>query len=413
MRRHIITALLATTLLSSPAIAKVGVASVVNGEPLSKPPSEVERVLNIGSDLVSNEVVNTKANDRAQLVFLDGSSLTIGPNSGVVIDRFVYDTEGRTGSLSMSATKGVFRYVGGAISKSSEVTIRTPSATIGIRGGIATVTVQPDGQTTAGFLFGGSISITSQGVTRTTTQAGTQIVVPVGLPPAEPTPIPPASIQATNRSLQASAPAQGQTSMAISQAFGSSLQQVNSGMAPSAARAAIASTQQTQMAVAKTPSTQGAGPLQAAGPLQGNAPMQSAGPLAASGPTQASGTLQNAGPLAAATPFQQTGPIATDSSLALSVSQPALPIPNAPALVTAAMTGDAAAVQQLQSLLSTPAATTPAALTSLVSSVSSTSATTSSTPTTTTTTTLSTTSAPTPLAPTVYSATTSSNLSPN
>ena len=71
------------------AYAKVGVASAVNGEPRSKQPNEVERVLHIGNDMIANEVVKTGTRDRAHIVFLDGSTLTVGPNSQITIDKFV------------------------------------------------------------------------------------------------------------------------------------------------------------------------------------------------------------------------------------------------------------------------------------------------------------------------------------
>src|SRR5882724_10374260 len=143
------TILLATTALALPvtpfgigeAAAKVGVTSATDGDPLGKPPSEAERVLRIGIDVQANEVVTTKANDRAHLVFLDGSSLTVGPNARLTIDKFVFDPNTKTGELALTATQGVFRLVGGKISKTSPITITTPSSTIGIRGGIVVFNV--------------------------------------------------------------------------------------------------------------------------------------------------------------------------------------------------------------------------------------------------------------------------------
>src|SRR3954468_8382041 len=126
-----------------------------------------------------NERVTTGANDKAHIVFLDGSSLTVGPNSVLTIDKFVYDPDRKTGELALNASRGVFRFVGGAISKSSEVTIKTPSATMGIRGGIATFAVAANGATTANLLVGASLTVTSQGVTQTTTTAGSQITAPM------------------------------------------------------------------------------------------------------------------------------------------------------------------------------------------------------------------------------------------
>ena len=47
----------------------------------------------------ANEVVTTHANDLGHLVFLDGSSLTVGPNAQLTIDKFVYDPNSKTGEV--------------------------------------------------------------------------------------------------------------------------------------------------------------------------------------------------------------------------------------------------------------------------------------------------------------------------
>ena len=100
-----------------------------------------ERILRVGVDVSANERIVTRTNDRAHLVFLDGSALTIGPSSEMVIDRFVYDPNRQVGDLAMSATRGAFRFVGGAIIKKTEVVVRTPTASVGIRGSIMTIAI--------------------------------------------------------------------------------------------------------------------------------------------------------------------------------------------------------------------------------------------------------------------------------
>ncbi len=174
----------------SPASARVGVTSVTDGQPIGQPPAQAERVLRVGVDVQANERVTTKADDRAHVVFLDGTSLTIGPNSILVIDRYVYDPDRKTGDIALSTTRGVFRFVGGAISKNSEVTVKTPSATIGIRGGIAQFTVADNGATSANFLYGDAMRVTGQGLTQVATRHGSQIEVPAGGQPKPPAIIP-------------------------------------------------------------------------------------------------------------------------------------------------------------------------------------------------------------------------------
>lgn len=169
----------------SAAEAKVGVTSVTDGEPLGQPPAASERILRVGIDVQASERVTTKADDRAHVVFLDGTSLTIGPNSVLVIDKYVYDPDRKTGDIALSTTRGVFRFVGGAISKNSEVTVKTPSATIGIRGGIAQIAVAENGATSANFLYGDAMRVTSQGVTQIANRNGSNIEVPANGPPTK------------------------------------------------------------------------------------------------------------------------------------------------------------------------------------------------------------------------------------
>src|SRR5262249_51258624 len=172
--------------LPGSALAGVGVASGADGDPLGKPPNEVERILRIGIDVQANEVVTTKANDRAHLVFLDGSALTVGPNARLVIDKFVYDPNTQTGELAVNASVGVLRLVGGKISKKTPITITTPSSTIGIRGGITVVNVT-SGQTKAFFAFGTSLTMSSGGITKTVYQPGWTVTAYLGGAPLSPT----------------------------------------------------------------------------------------------------------------------------------------------------------------------------------------------------------------------------------
>ena len=189
----IVAAMLA---VGGPAVANVGVTSATSGDPVGQPPAQQERVLRVGVDMQANERVTTKADDRAHLVFLDGTALTVGPNSTIVIDKFVFDPNSQKGEIVLGASKGLFRLVGGAISKGGEIKVTTPSSTIGIRGGIATIAVAENGATTATFLYGKSLTVTSQGKTETATRNGSQIHVDTGRAPLAATIVPPRAVVA-------------------------------------------------------------------------------------------------------------------------------------------------------------------------------------------------------------------------
>ncbi len=200
-------ALLVTTGLilsiGSPAWAGVGVTSGADGQPLGKPPNENERILRIGIDVQANELVTTGANDRAHLVFLDGSSLTVGPDARLTIDRFVFDPNTQKGELAINASKGVLRLVGGKISKTNAITITTPSSTIGIRGGITILSVNQV-QTIADFVFGNSMTVTAGGKTETATRMGSQVITNAGGVPGAPTLLKPGSLTAALSNLEGS-----------------------------------------------------------------------------------------------------------------------------------------------------------------------------------------------------------------
>jgi hypothetical protein len=182
--------LAALALWPGPAPAeKVGVTAAVNPQATGTPPKRPTRKLHIGARMVRNERIRTYAKGRTQLLFVDGSALTVGPNADLVLDEFVYDPDRKTGKLAMTATKGVFRFVGGRISKTTPVILKTPTAVIGIRGGIALVEV--GAATTATFLFGEHMSMTAGNVTRVVKRPGFEMTAEdPDAPPGQPRRVP-------------------------------------------------------------------------------------------------------------------------------------------------------------------------------------------------------------------------------
>jgi len=73
---------------------------------------------------------------KMRIDFVDETRLDVVDHSRVVIDEFIYDPATGTGSLNMRATLGAVRYASGQIAKNSRqnVRLRTPTATISVRG---------------------------------------------------------------------------------------------------------------------------------------------------------------------------------------------------------------------------------------------------------------------------------------
>jgi hypothetical protein len=111
----------------------------VNPDATGTPPGGGSHTLTVGGNLVYKEKIQTSAVGSTQILFPDSSTLNVGRNSSITIDEYVYDPSAGTGKMVASVGKGVLRFVGGQISHTAGVTIRTPVSSLGIRGGSVTI----------------------------------------------------------------------------------------------------------------------------------------------------------------------------------------------------------------------------------------------------------------------------------
>ena len=147
--------------------------------------AEQERTLVIGDRLFHNEAIETEVESSTQLLFLDETTMSIGPESRLVLDTFVFDPDPNVSKVVMSATVGVFRFVSGSLASAS-YEIRTPVAIIGVRGTIFDLFVAPDGATTVILRAGALVISNLQGVVQLIDTPG--LASTVAGPDAAPTP---------------------------------------------------------------------------------------------------------------------------------------------------------------------------------------------------------------------------------
>ncbi len=102
------------------------------------------QALSPGTELYANETVRTGSVGRADLVLLDNTNLTVGPTSEVLLDKFVYDRTGSSGSVILQATRGAFRFVTGSQDHRA-YKVNTPYGSLGVRGTTVEVVVKPKG----------------------------------------------------------------------------------------------------------------------------------------------------------------------------------------------------------------------------------------------------------------------------
>lgn len=95
-----------------------------------------------GSSVVQDETVATAAQSTGRVAFHDLTSLAIGPNASVKLDRYIYNGQGTVTSSTLKLMRGAFRLVSGR-SPSQNIGVQTVTATIGLRGTVVDVLVRP------------------------------------------------------------------------------------------------------------------------------------------------------------------------------------------------------------------------------------------------------------------------------
>lgn len=136
-------AVLVLVLGSGPHVAaqtqtqSIGTASGVENTVWGSMGTNQQRIV-LGNDVYENERVQTNESSNAHLIFVDKTKLSVGPESNVVLDKFVFDPNGGAGKVVLQLGRGSFRFITGTQQKSS-YEIKTPVATIGVRGTIFSV----------------------------------------------------------------------------------------------------------------------------------------------------------------------------------------------------------------------------------------------------------------------------------
>jgi len=90
----------------------------------------------IGFKLIQNDTIRTESNSSVGVILNDKTVLSLGPNSELIINEFVFAPKQGKFSIVLKMLKGTAAYVSGLIAKLSPESVRveTPTASIGIRG---------------------------------------------------------------------------------------------------------------------------------------------------------------------------------------------------------------------------------------------------------------------------------------
>ncbi|MEM8758794.1 MAG: hypothetical protein AAGE83_00515, partial [Pseudomonadota bacterium] len=86
-------------------------AAVVSPVELRRPAVSSPLDVQSGNEIFLEDRIVTGEGSRMQVLLLDETTLTIGPNSDLVIDRFVYDPETGSGEIAAEMATGFLRYL--------------------------------------------------------------------------------------------------------------------------------------------------------------------------------------------------------------------------------------------------------------------------------------------------------------
>jgi hypothetical protein len=124
----------------------VGALAEVRQNVYGVPPEGQQAVKRKGDAVVFKETLETLDESSALIRFIDDSKLRLGAKSKVVIDEFVFDPKNVKGNALIELSVGTLRFVTGEMPKGG-VVIKTPTATLTLRGTDVVVHVHPDGTT--------------------------------------------------------------------------------------------------------------------------------------------------------------------------------------------------------------------------------------------------------------------------
>lgn len=101
----------------------------------------------VGTMIHARDTVKTGSDGSVGITFQDNSLLSAGPNSELVIERFVFDSTTHKGEFDTALKKGTLAVVSGKIVKQSPeaMRVKTPAAIMGVRGTEFVVKVDESG----------------------------------------------------------------------------------------------------------------------------------------------------------------------------------------------------------------------------------------------------------------------------
>ncbi|WP_423455244.1 FecR family protein [Ottowia sp. VDI28] len=119
----------------TPSDDRQGTFKAVQGE-VTLIRADVRRAAVVGGGFSRADRLVTGADSAASLKLEDGTILSVGPDSTLELEDFAFDATTQEGNMAVKLLRGTLRVVTGLIAKLTpeKVSVRTPTAVIGVRG---------------------------------------------------------------------------------------------------------------------------------------------------------------------------------------------------------------------------------------------------------------------------------------
>ena len=141
--KFLIKILFTSYLLTNYVVAsEIGVIGFVIGNAFNQDGKK----LNVGDPIFYGNTIKTDESGKSQIMFLDQTVMTIGSNTELIIDEFVYDPENSDGKLLSTIKSGSIKILTGKISEKNpeNLVVDTPAGTIGTRGTEFKAAIDPE-----------------------------------------------------------------------------------------------------------------------------------------------------------------------------------------------------------------------------------------------------------------------------
>ncbi len=124
-----------SVLLSFVFASDVAIVKKVSGEVFVKRSENIQKLF-AGKKIKESDIIITKKNSSVGMIFDDGTIISLGENSVLSINKYLFRPSQKEFSFDIDMSKGLATFESGKIGKLSpeSVRFRIPEGTIGIRG---------------------------------------------------------------------------------------------------------------------------------------------------------------------------------------------------------------------------------------------------------------------------------------